>query len=173
VVVGFSTTFQNQQPIVQKVIDALGMLPVRGLVTAGPALADARFRLPPNVTVQGFVRHSELFPQAAAVVTHGGHGTVIRALAHGVPLVCIPMGRDQNGNAARVVARQAGKALLPRASVAALRDAIHTVVTQPQYRAAARQLAVPILRDAHTSQAVAELEALAPKDVVQLLLSNV
>jgi MGT family glycosyltransferase len=160
VVVSFSTTFQNQQPVIQKVINALGALSVRGLVTAGPALSGVQFRLPPNVTVVEFARHSELFAQAAAVVTHGGHGTIIRALAHGVPLVCLPMGRDQPGNAVRVVARTAGKALSPKASVAALRNAIDAVVTEPSYRHNAQQLAVAVQHDAQSPAAVAELEAL-------------
>jgi MGT family glycosyltransferase len=165
VVVGFSTTFQNQQPIVQRVIDAIGELPVRGLVTAGPALADAQFRVPANVTLQGFVPHGALFPHAAAVVTHAGHGTVIRALAHGVPLVCIPMGRDQNGNAARVAAHGAGLALSPGASVAELRRAIGEAATRPHYREQARRLGEQIAHDARSSLAIAELEALAMQEV--------
>ena len=45
------------------------------------------------------------------VVTHGGHGTVMKALAAGVPLVILPHGRDQADTAARVTARSAGIAL--------------------------------------------------------------
>ncbi len=161
VVVSFSTTFQNQQPVVQRVINALGQLPVRGLVTTGPALEPTQFQVPSNVRVQRFAPHSELFPRAAAVVTHGGHGTVIRALAYGVPVVCLPMGRDQQGNAARVVARQVGKALPSTSSEAAIRQAIHEVVTIPQYRQRAQQLSAQIVSDAQSSQAVAELEGIA------------
>jgi MGT family glycosyltransferase len=160
VIVSFSTTFQNQQPVIQKVIDALGMLSVRGLVTVGPALADATFRLPSNVTVQHLARHSELFPQASAVVTHGGHGTVVRALAHGIPLVCLPMGRDQPGNAARVVARNAGISLSPSASVATIRNAINRVITHADYRSYAQHLASAIQRDAQSTAPITELEAL-------------
>ena len=47
-----------------------------------------------------------MFPDAAAVVTHAGHGTIMRALAHGIPLLCLPMGRDQDDNAARVFAQR-------------------------------------------------------------------
>jgi MGT family glycosyltransferase len=162
VVVSFSTTFQNQRPVVQRVIDAIGKLPVRGLVTTGPALDAAELRAPANVTVRGFVPHGQLLPHAAAVVTHAGHGTVIRALAHGVPLVCIPMGRDQNGNAARVVARQAGKALPVKATAEALHDAIDEVITTPIYRQKARLLAEQITRDAQASLAISELEGLVP-----------
>jgi len=37
-----------------------------------------------------------VFPLADLVITHAGHGTLMRALSHGLPLVCLPMGRDQN-----------------------------------------------------------------------------
>jgi UDP:flavonoid glycosyltransferase YjiC (YdhE family) len=113
VVVAFSTTYQEQSGALQRVIDALGMLEARGLVTLGPALDAATFRAPPNVIVRSSAPHSLVFPHAAAVVTHAGHGTVIRALACGVPLLCMPMGRAQPGNAARVVARGAGLRLAP------------------------------------------------------------
>ena len=115
VVAGFSSTFQNQGPLLQKTIDALGGMRVRGLVTVGPALDAQRFHAPANVVVRAAAPHSAVFAQADAVITHAGHGTVIRALACGVPLVCLPMGRDQNDNAARVVARGVGLRLSPKA----------------------------------------------------------
>lgn len=161
VVVSFSTTFQNQQRVVQKVIDALAGLRVRGLVTTGPSLDPGQLRVPSNVTLQRFARHSELFAHAAAVVTHAGHGTVIRALAHGVPLVCLPMGRDQGGNAIRVAARNAGKALSVKAPVARIRAAIKDVVETPLYREQAQRLALQISNDARSSTAVTELEGVA------------
>ncbi len=161
VVVSFSTTFQNQGAILQRVLDAVGELPVRVIATLGPTLDAGQFRVPCNVELQRLARHSELFKRAAAVVTHAGHGTVIRALAGGVPLVCIPMGRDQNGNAARVVARNAGKMLPLKASVAAIRAAINEVVTVPYYREQAQVLAASIVRDAQSSRAVDEIEGIA------------
>lgn len=170
VVVSFSTTFQNQQPVMQKVIDALGELPVRGLVTTGPALDPGQFRVPHNISVQRFARHSELLSHAAMVITHGGHGTVIRALAHGVPVICLPMGRDQQGNAIRVAARQAGKALPVGASVKLLREAINEVLTTPRYRQEAQRLALGIVSDAQSLAAVTELEAIAGVGEGQVLL---
>jgi UDP:flavonoid glycosyltransferase YjiC (YdhE family) len=92
------------------------------------------------------------------VVTHAGHGTVIRALANGVPLVCIPMGRDQPGNAARVVARGAGLRLTPKADVAAIRDTIQHVFSDPKFRESAQRLGKAILEDVQHSTAIKELE---------------
>ena len=59
--------------------------------------------------------HSEVLRHASAVVTHAGHGTVLKALAAGVPVVAIPLGRDQLDNAARVAHHGAGLRLKPKA----------------------------------------------------------
>ena len=67
VVVGFSTTFQNQQAILQRVISALGTLDVRGLVTLGPAMAGVRFDLPPNVTTATWITYEPEAPEVEPV----------------------------------------------------------------------------------------------------------
>src|SRR5690606_8028370 len=111
VVVSFSSTFQRQEPTLRRVVEALGRLPVRGLVSTGPALASRHGRglvlghVPAIVTVVESVSHAAVLPRAPAVGTHAGNGTVMRAWAAGVPLVCLPMGRDQNDNAAKVAFR--------------------------------------------------------------------
>src|SRR5262249_2059565 len=116
VLVGFSSTFQNQVGPLGRVIEALRELDVRAVVTTGPAIDAAGLPAADNVHVCASAPHGELLKEAAAVVTHAGHGTVIRALAAGVPLVCLPMGRDQNDNAARVVFHGAGVRVSPAAS---------------------------------------------------------
>jgi len=161
VVVGLSTTPQGQEALLRRAIDALGGLPVRGLVTTGPTLDPAAFPAPPHVVVRAAAPHARIFPEAAAVVTHAGHGTVIRALAAGTPLVCLPLGRDQADNAARVVARGAGVRLAPTASPAAIGDAIRRVLAEPRFRAGARRLAAAIADEAGRPDALAELERLA------------
>jgi len=100
-------------------------------------------------------------PDAAVVVTHCGHGTVIRALSHGRPMLCLPMGRDQNDNAARVAARGAGIRLDANADVTALRAGLSALLTEPGYAQAAATLgrAVAIAEPAHAL--VEALEALA------------
>ena len=95
----------------RRIIAVLSGLPVRRLVTLGPAMRDEIFALPPNVRAELCRPHLLAFPHADLVITHGGHGTVITALSFGVPVVCVPMGRDQCDNAARVVWRGAAHAL--------------------------------------------------------------
>src|SRR5262249_7524027 len=117
ILVGLSTTFQDQVAAIQRVLDATESLPVRVLVTTGETIEPWALRAPANATVCKVVGHGKVLPHAALTITHAGHGTVIRSLAHGVPLLCLPMGRDQDDNAVRVVARGAGLRLKPTASV--------------------------------------------------------
>lgn len=108
VLASFSTTFMDQDELARRTVAALGRLPVRGLLTTGPAIDPAALDPPQNVAVRPFVPHAAVLPEASLVITHGGLGTVHAALAAGVPLLCIPHGRDQDDVAARVVFRGAG-----------------------------------------------------------------
>ncbi|OYX37590.1 MAG: hypothetical protein B7Y91_01430, partial [Rhodobacterales bacterium 32-64-14] len=102
--VGFSTTFQNHVAIMQRVIDALATLPVRALVTLGPAIDPEELTPAANTLLVRSAPHNAVLKEANLVVTHGGHGTLARAMAHKLPVLVIPHGRDQDGNAARIVA---------------------------------------------------------------------
>ena len=165
VLVGFSTTFQNQVEILSRVIAALAALPVRAVVTIGPGLGAESFTAAPNVHICASAPHSEILRHASLTITHAGHGTVMRALAAGVPLVCMPMGRDQNDNAARIVARGAGLRLKPTATVAAIRTAVRSVLDSPGYRAKAQELGRRIVDDARRSPAISILEEVAASRV--------
>ncbi|HEX6711378.1 MAG TPA: nucleotide disphospho-sugar-binding domain-containing protein, partial [Rubrobacter sp.] len=160
VVVGFSTTPRNQAPVLRKMIEALGGLRMRGLVTVGPSLDPAAFEAPANVVVRRSVAHAQVFPEASAVLTHAGHGTVIRALRSGIPLACVPMGRDQGDDAARMVARGAGLHLSREAPVAEIREVIQSVVEQPRFREGARRLSRALAADISEQRGMRELEGL-------------
>jgi len=158
VVVSFSTRFAAVS-VGQGVLDALATLPVRGLITLGPALAPEDLRVPANILVRSFVPHRAVLPRAQLVVTHGGLGTVMAALAHGVPLVCIPLKNDQYENAMRVRASGAGRCLGRHATRRSLRRAILEVLDERRFSDAARRLASAIATDG--GRAVEELEALS------------
>jgi UDP:flavonoid glycosyltransferase YjiC (YdhE family) len=106
VVVSFSTSDQGQVPLLQRCIDALASVAARAIVTTGPAVDPVALQPARNVHVMRFVPHDRLFPRASLVVTHAGLGTIMTALAHGVPMLCAPFGRDQFFNAARRGARR-------------------------------------------------------------------
>ncbi|MGI9052284.1 MAG: glycosyltransferase [Ilumatobacteraceae bacterium] len=82
-----------------------------------------------NVTIVRSAPHGPILREASLVITHCGHGTVMKALAHGVPMVCIPMGRDQSDTAARVVHHGAGMRLSPRSCSTRITAAVREVLT--------------------------------------------
>ena len=163
VLVGLSSTVMRQEGLLQRAADALGQLPVRGLVTTGPAVDPAVISAPDNVTVTRWARHADVLPHCSAVITHGGHGTVMKALIAGVPLVLVPLGRDQPDNAGRVVYAGAGIRLRKNATVSALRAAVSRVIEDPRYRAAARQMAARLAAERDDNRAVDELEQVAAR----------
>ncbi len=161
VAVAFSTTFQNHAGVLQRVIDAAAALPVRLLVTLAGVIDRAEFSPAANTRLVDSAPHDALFAEAAAVVTHGGHGTVMRALIARRPMLVIPHGRDQNDNAARVAERDAGLVLSADASVEALSGALAALLGEPRYRAGAERLGAAVAEEAARSPVVEELEALA------------
>ena len=61
-------------------------------------------RTPPNARIVKYVRHSEVLRNAKLSISHAGHGIVSKSMYFGVPMVLVPMGRDQPGVAARAEA---------------------------------------------------------------------
>jgi MGT family glycosyltransferase len=160
VLVAFSTTYQHQEDVLRRVATALAALPVQAIMTVGTVIDPGAIEPAPNVALHRYLPHTTLLPDCALVVTHAGFGTVMAVLAHGVPLLCLPMGRDQHENAARVAACGAGMVLSASASVEEMRHAMHELLTQPDYRDAARRMAVMIARQDGRETAMKELEAL-------------
>ncbi|MBW3617068.1 MAG: glycosyltransferase [Proteobacteria bacterium] len=160
VVVSFSTFFQGQTDQIRRAIEALTPLPVRAVVTLGPALDPADFAAPEHVLVVQSASHDALIPQASLLVTHAGHGTAVRAIRHGVPVLAIPMGRDQADNASRMALRGAGLRLDASATAGAVRGGIQAILGDPGYARAADALG-EVLRTTGDVDAVEELEALA------------
>jgi len=166
ILVALSTTFQDQIGCLQRIVDALGVMPVRAVVTTGPAVDPAALRSSPNVTVVRSAPHREVLWETAVTITHGGHGTVMKALAAGVPLVLLPHGRDQADTAARVTARGAGITLARTARSDAISNAVRRVLQDNSYSNAARRLGEVIRRDAAEGALVVELEALVARQPV-------
>jgi UDP:flavonoid glycosyltransferase YjiC (YdhE family) len=156
-----STGAQGQRDLVQHVINAVGTIDVDAIATTGPNLDAADLTAPKNVHLIQGAPHDLVMKDVSAVITQGGHGTVIRALANGVPQLILPMARDQAANAARVEARGAGLRLPPSASHAEIAAAINRLVTEPQFKAAARRVGDAIRADIDRSSLVAEMETIA------------
>lgn len=161
VLVAFSTTFQDHVGVLQAIIDGAAALPVRLLVTLGDTISPDELVPAANCALVHSAPHNDVMPEASLVITHGGHGTVTRALMHLKPLIVVPHGRDQNDNAARVTARGAG-IILPAGSPAyEFRTAIEYMLANARYADAARALGERVADDVNNSPAAEELERLA------------
>jgi len=99
-------------------------------------------------------------PFASLVVTHCGHGTVAASLLHGVPILCLPMGRDQRDVAARVLHAGAGRRVSTRASADDIATAITRALADDALVDAARRLGRELQREILGDRAVRELEEL-------------
>ncbi len=161
IAVGFSTTFQNHAGVLQKVIDAGARLDARLVVTLGGVIRRDELRPAGNTLILESAPHDALFRDAAVVVTHGGHGTVMRALLARRPMLVIPHGRDQNDNAVRVAARGAGLSLMPSASVGEIEAALAALLADKHYADAAEKLGRAVAVEAADYPLAEELEALA------------
>lgn len=161
VLVSLSTSEQGQAELLQQIADAVAQLPVRAIVTTGPSIDPASVVAGTNTRVVSYVPHSDLLPSTSLVITHAGLGTVMAALGNGVPLLCIPMGRDQFFNAEQVQALGAGRMLMPDSDIAGIRDAARGVLGDATCRTAAKQMALTISGYGGAAEAVTVLERLA------------
>ena len=138
VYVTLGTVF-NDPELVRSVLDAVVDLPISIAVTTGPGTDPSILGpRPANVAAAPFVPLALLMPRASAVVSHTGSGTMLGALASGLPQVCLPRGADQFANADRVQAIGAGVRLLPdEVTAESLRAAVTAVLDDPGYGRAA------------------------------------
>jgi UDP:flavonoid glycosyltransferase YjiC (YdhE family) len=147
--ISFSTAAaQSSVGKLQRALDALADLPVHVIATSGGSVDPATLDLAENAHVVRFARHGPLMDRAALVVTHGGHGTAMRALSHGVPLVCVAgQAADQEGVAALdqpcvaafISERRVGRSVTADAPASDIRAAAREVLDDPAYLSNARR----------------------------------
>jgi UDP:flavonoid glycosyltransferase YjiC (YdhE family) len=99
------------------------------MLTLGGVLASESVHAPANVTVHGHIPHDALLPHVSTV------------LAAGIPMVCVPQGREQPLNAQLVADVAAGLQVAPDAPAGDLVAALHSALTDPRYRTIAGQFA--------------------------------
>jgi UDP:flavonoid glycosyltransferase YjiC (YdhE family) len=160
VVVGLSTFYmRGQADVLGRIVTALDGLPVRAVVPTGPALDVAEVAGTGRVHVVRSAPHAQLFPMADVVVTHAGHGTLMKALAAGAPALCLPMGRDQGDNVVRAARHGAVIGLRPSARPDRIAAAVRRLLDDPSYRDNARALGAVIRADAASTALVDEVES--------------
>jgi MGT family glycosyltransferase len=145
ILVSFSTYVGSppQTSRIERTLKGLAALPYRVLVTSSTTDV-SQIEVPENAVIVRQAPHGEILPETAAIVAHGGHGTITAALSHGVPLVCLPNARiaDQVPLAAQVEELGAGRALDgDLATAEEIGAAVVDVLANPTYRASARELA--------------------------------
>jgi UDP:flavonoid glycosyltransferase YjiC (YdhE family) len=149
----------------ERVLAGLSELPVSIVVTVGREL-DSRVLgpQPTNVRVERYVPQSLLLPRCELVVSHAGSGSVVGALAHGLPMVLLPIGADQPLNAARCEELEVARVLDPfHVTAADVSDAASKVLSDERYRRNARRLKREIDASPGPGRALSLLERLAAK----------
>lgn len=106
VLASFGTAFHGSSTL-RLVAEVLAALPVRSIVLG---IGEAAPGTPPPNRQQhiAWLDQSAILPFCRLVVSHGGAGTVLGALAHGCPIVVLPQGADHFRNAAAVIRAGAG-----------------------------------------------------------------
>ena len=158
-VLAFSTTAMEGQPeLVASACVALDRAGVEGTLTVGPALQRPSAA---GLEVVDWADHDALMRSCDVVVTHGGLGTTLRALAHGRPLLVLPLGRDQHFNASRVEEIGAGRQLPADSPPSAIADALLALLSDPSPHRGAARAALAIARDRPDERAGSALAGLA------------
>jgi UDP:flavonoid glycosyltransferase YjiC (YdhE family) len=147
----------------ERVLAGLSDLPINVIVTVGRELDPAQFGpQPAHIQIVRYIPQPLILPHCAAVISHGGSGSVIGALAHGLPLVLIPLGADQPRTAARCA--ELGIACVldaVEATPESVRAAVMTVLADPGYRQAAECIRDELAALPETAYAIRLLERLA------------
>jgi UDP:flavonoid glycosyltransferase YjiC (YdhE family) len=138
VLVAISSAPQGDVELVPPALAALATHDVRVLATIGPNDQSACGVLPPNVRVERSVSHLRLLERAVLLVSHAGHGSVMKGLWSGVPMVLVPWGRDQPGVAARAGRLGVARIVEP-SQLETIGSAIDEVLDDAAYRLAARE----------------------------------
>jgi len=142
VLVAPSTSQDPDNRLVRASLAALADEPVRVVATTNRVVPSRPIPVPANAVLVDWLSYSQVMPQASLVICHGGHGTVARALADGVPVLTCPAAGDMNETAARVT--WAGVGLSVKWSLTgakSLRWAVAEVLADPSYRERAREIA--------------------------------
>lgn len=102
--VTISSQLQDDLPLGQAALGSLADKPVRVLLTIGPDHDPEAITPTTNARLERTVSHDAVPERGRLLVSHAGHGSVMKALWHGRPIVLVPWGRDQPGVAARAAA---------------------------------------------------------------------
>jgi MGT family glycosyltransferase len=142
VLVAPSTAHDSRNHLVRTALEALASEPVRVVATTNRIVPQSPIEVPGNAILVDWLSYSQLMPAASLVISHGGHGTVARALAAGTPLLISPFTGDMSETAMRISWAKAGLSLPWRlCHPSPLRWATRRILGDPSFAAHAGELA--------------------------------
>jgi UDP:flavonoid glycosyltransferase YjiC (YdhE family) len=142
VLVAPSTAHDSDNHLVRTALAALADEPVRVVATTNRVAPQRPIEVPPNAKLVEWLSYSQLMPAASLVVSHGGHGTVARALGAGTPVLVCPIIGDMSETAMRIDWAGAGLSLPWRlCQPAPLRWAARRLLHGPSFGAKAEEIA--------------------------------
>ena len=142
VLVAPSTAHDSDNHLVRTALTALADEPVRIVATTNRVSPQHPIEVPANAALVEWLSYSQLMPAASLVVSHGGHGTVARALGAGTPVLISPIIGDMSETAMRVAGVGAGLSLPWRlCRPAPLRWATQRLLREPSFAAKAGEIA--------------------------------
>jgi UDP:flavonoid glycosyltransferase YjiC (YdhE family) len=142
VLVAPSTAQDPSHALLRAALTGLASAPVRVIATWNGREPETPIDVPANAVLVPWLSYSRTMPHCDLVITHAGHGTVMRALTNGLPLVACPSAGDMAENAARIDWAGLG-VRVPRRFVTprGLRLAVERALADPRYRTRAREVA--------------------------------
>jgi UDP:flavonoid glycosyltransferase YjiC (YdhE family) len=172
------TVFHRQRLLLDILLEALRTEDVDVVLTYGAQGTPTQ--LPPNVWAAPYIPQGLILPLCSAVLCHAGRGSVLGALAHGVPLVLTPLTADQpvtaaaceRAGVARVLAtehmdlpgRTVPITVPERLTVDSVRNAVRAVLDDPSYATAAAAVRAQIATMPAVSETADVVEQLAKGD---------
>jgi UDP:flavonoid glycosyltransferase YjiC (YdhE family) len=142
VLIAPSTAKDPECRLVRVALEALAEEAVRVVATTNRAQPEEPIDVPANAVLVDWLSYSHVMPRAALVICHGGHGTTVRSLGAGVPVLCCPVAGDMAENAIRVAWAGTGLSLPWRLCRAGpLRWAARRILGDPGFKRRAGELA--------------------------------
>jgi UDP:flavonoid glycosyltransferase YjiC (YdhE family) len=142
VLIAPSTAHDSGNHLVRTALAALADEPVRVVATTNRVVPQSPIEVPANAILVDWLSYSQLMPAASLVVSHGGHGTVARALGSGTPVLICPIIGDMSETAMRVSWAGCGLSLPWRlCKPAPLRWAARRLLGDPSFARRAGELA--------------------------------
>jgi UDP:flavonoid glycosyltransferase YjiC (YdhE family) len=157
------TVYNTNGDLFSRFLEALGSEPVNVICTLGHgANDDVTKDAPANVRFERYMPHSVILPHCQAMLCHAGFNTVMGCLSAGVPIVCVPLGSDQEYNARACTTDGLGLWMKDEdASAEKIREAVRRVLDEPSFAKNARAFQDDMAHRPRFPTAVRRIEALA------------